>query len=167
MTTIELHGTWQLSSRCGTYACGATIPGDTHSALLDAELIKHPYNSRNELDVQHLNTLDWAFTRQISIYAALLAHRHIFLHCDSIDTISEIYVNDQLVGSTDNMFRRYRFDLKPYLCLGVNELEVRIFRRSRRRQWRQRRNSASVSAKVACAARLLWLKATTRCTAAC
>ena len=44
-----------------------------------------------------------------------LQHNFIILTFHGLDTLAEIYLNDQLLGLTDNMFTRYRFDIKPYL----------------------------------------------------
>jgi len=43
-----------------------------------------------------------------------------------IDTASNIYVNDKLVGTTDNMFVRYKFDVKQTLKTGQNKIRVAI-----------------------------------------
>lgn len=35
-----------------------------------------------------------------------------------VDTVADIYLNDKLLGRTDNMFVRYRFDVKGVLKVG-------------------------------------------------
>lgn len=32
-----------------------------------------------------------------------------------LDTIAEIFINDQLIGKSDNMFVKYKFDIKEHL----------------------------------------------------
>lgn len=34
---------------------------------------------------------------------------------DGIDTISEIYINNKLIGTTNNMFVKYTFSIEKYL----------------------------------------------------
>lgn len=51
---------------------------------------------------------------------------YIYLTFFGIDTISDIYVNGGLVGSTDNMFVRYSFNIKKKLKSGENKIEVVI-----------------------------------------
>jgi beta-mannosidase len=41
-----------------------------------------------------------------------------------IDTISSVYVNDKLIGTTDNMFVRYKFDVKKVLKTGKNTIRI-------------------------------------------
>lgn len=35
----------------------------------------------------------------------------IFLNCEGLDTVASIELNGQEIGRSDNMFRRYRFDI--------------------------------------------------------
>jgi len=44
-----------------------------------------------------------------------LNHDFVILTFHGLDTITEIFINDQLLGSTDNMFRRFKFDVKNFL----------------------------------------------------
>ncbi len=41
-----------------------------------------------------------------------------------IDTVSRVYINDKLIGTTDNMFVRYKFDVKQVLKTGQNKIAV-------------------------------------------
>lgn len=41
-----------------------------------------------------------------------------------LDTVSQIYINQRFIGRTDNMFIRYKFDIKPYLIPGINEILI-------------------------------------------
>lgn len=43
-----------------------------------------------------------------------------------IDTVATIKLNDIVLGSVENMFIRYRFDVKNILRQGINNLEVEI-----------------------------------------
>lgn len=51
---------------------------------------------------------------------------YIYLTFLGVDTISDIYVNGRLVGSTDNMFVRYSFNIKGKLTNGDNVIEVAL-----------------------------------------
>ncbi len=43
---------------------------------------------------------------------------------DGIDTVSNVYINDKLIGTTDNMFVRYKFDVKQVLKKGENKIVI-------------------------------------------
>ncbi|MHA1344230.1 MAG: beta-mannosidase, partial [Promethearchaeota archaeon] len=55
-----------------------------------------------------------------------LKHAHILLRFNGIDTISDIYLNSELLGSTDNMFLTYEFDVQSKLKDNKNELKIII-----------------------------------------
>jgi len=53
-----------------------------------------------------------------------LSKEGIYLVCHGLDTVSQIYINDNMIGTSDNMFVRYKFDVKRYLKLGENRINV-------------------------------------------
>ena len=126
MQRIDLAGEWQLVRAATREAVPARVPGDTHSALLAAGKIPDPYNGMNELDVQWVGREDWIFQRTFDTAKEFLAEEQIYLSCDSLDTIADVSLNGQKIGSSDNMFSRRRFDAKPFLRAGKNEIQVRF-----------------------------------------
>jgi beta-mannosidase len=52
---------------------------------------------------------------QIAVDDSLLAHDVIYLVCEGLDTFATIYINEVEVGSSQNMFVRYEFDVKDQL----------------------------------------------------
>ncbi len=77
----------------------------------------------------------WKFFNQIKTFPklffffnvvedSLLNGNGVYLVADGIDTVSSIHVNDKLIGTTDNMFVRYKFDVKPVLKKGENKIVI-------------------------------------------
>ena len=121
---LDLAGTWTLSEIGGSHTCPFTAPGDVFSALLAAKQIPDPYWAMNEEDVQWVIERDWAIERTIDVSAALLASPSIYLNADSLDTFTEISINGTLIGTTANQFRRFRFEVKPFLKAGSNTIRI-------------------------------------------
>ena len=124
MRRLDLSGVWQLSQLGSHESIPAQVPGDNHSALLQAGKIPDPYWGDNELAVQWVGEADWVYSRKFRMDQDMLQESSVFLHCEGLDTITDIYINDQHVASTDNMFRRYRFEIKEYCRLGENEIKI-------------------------------------------
>ena len=59
-----------------------------------------------------------------SVEDSLLEKRAVFLVCHGLDTSATLYLNQRLIGSTNNMFIRYKYDIKPYLRRGQNEIRI-------------------------------------------
>lgn len=130
---FDLASQWILScSRADIPAVPVQLPGDNYSALLDAGLIPDPCIGLNEKAVQWVHECDWTFSREFELDPAFLAARVIFLNLDSIDTFGEIRINGVLAGKSENMFTRFRADVKPLLKTGLNRIEVLLKSPSRR-----------------------------------
>ena len=122
-TAINLSGDWQLAASDSSHALTIAIPGDVHSALQAAGVIDDPYAGRNEDDVQWVAHKDWVLERQFHLDAADLPGNW-YLDIESLDTIADVYVNDQRVLTADNCFRRHRPDVAPALSAGENKLRI-------------------------------------------
>ncbi|RJG42083.1 beta-mannosidase [Motilimonas pumila] len=122
---LELAGKWLLTHLDGnTPECAITIPGDIHSALLDAGHIPDPYQGKNETQVQWVAEAKWQLSRHFEVSADLLANQQIELTLDDVDTFANVYLNDQLVMQTGNLFLRHIKDVKPFLQLGENSIRI-------------------------------------------
>ncbi len=53
-----------------------------------------------------------------------LSNNGVYLVAEGIDTVSSVYINDKLIGTTDNMFVRYKFDVKQSLKTGQNKIRI-------------------------------------------
>lgn len=123
---IDLAGKWRLSQVKGKIKVDANLPGDNYSALLRAGKIPDPYFGMNEDKVQWVADEDWEYSRDFNVKADLLAKKSVFMNIENIDTFADIYINSKKVFSTENMFRRYRIEVKKFLKAGKNTIRILI-----------------------------------------
>ena len=102
------------------------IPVTVHSNLFKARLISDPFYGDNETRLQWIHEIDWIYFTIFDIPDSMNINGQLFLHFEGIDTISEIYLNENLVGTTENMFRSYEFDIKHYVKKVQNYLVIKI-----------------------------------------
>jgi len=102
----------------------AEVPGDVYHDLLREGEIEDPFVEDNELDVQWVGETDWAFETTIEVDEDALVHDEHRLVFEGLDTVAEVTVNGEVVGSSDNMHRRYEFDVGHALAAGENEVAV-------------------------------------------
>lgn len=126
MNYIHLHGIWKLEDEQKEYNLNAKIPGDTYSALYEADIIPDPYYGTNEKKVQWIGKRVWHFSREFEISEDFLDSNYIYINAENLDTFSEIFINEKFIGKTENMFRRYRFDIKNYLNPGINSILIKF-----------------------------------------
>lgn len=100
----------------------ATVPGCVHTDLLAAGLIPDPYLDENEAALTWIGRTDWRYETTFTWSAG--SSERTDLVCEGLDTVARIEVNGTEVGSTRNMHRSYRFDLREHLRDGPNHLAV-------------------------------------------
>ena len=135
---VDLSGTWRLSPLTNAaQTCAVRVPGDVHTALLDAGRIPDPYWGCNETNVQWVGQTDWVFARAFDVAPDFLAKRRIVLEIEDADTFADIYLNGIKVGATSNRFARWTFGAKGALKAGRNEIRA-VFRSAWREADRRR-----------------------------
>lgn len=130
-SVIDLSGRWVLSGG-PVGGVPVEVPGDVHSALLEAGLIGDPYYAYGELDNLWVGRRDWRISRTFTLDRDFLSHEAVWLRAEDVDTFCEISVNGHPVGETTNRFRRWEWDVKPYLQEGENHI-VGVFRSAEKR----------------------------------
>ena len=93
----------------------AKVPGDVHLDLLRNKLIPEPFYRDNETKLQWIENADWEYRTTIPVSEKLLDRQNIDLVFDGLDTCAQVYLNGNLLLTSDNMFRTYRLNAKPYL----------------------------------------------------
>src|SRR5690606_7237213 len=104
----------------------ATVPGCVHTDLLAAGKIPDPFYGVNELDLQWIEERDWEYRAEFTATAALLREDRVELCADGLDTVATVFLNGKKIAATDNMFVAHRWNVKPRLRAGRNELVVRF-----------------------------------------
>lgn len=100
----------------------ATVPGTIHTDLLNNKIIDDPFYSNNELRMDWIPECDWLYQTKFDFKGNL--KNNIDLVFEGLDTITEIYLNNIRLGGTDNMFVKYRYNVKKILKAKSNELKV-------------------------------------------
>jgi beta-mannosidase len=102
----------------------ARVPGVVQTDLLDNKLIPDPFDQDNEFRLQWIGLADWEYQTTFQVDAAALAHDHVDLVFDGLDTFADVYLNEQPLLHADNMFRTWRIPAKPNLKPGSNTLRI-------------------------------------------
>ncbi len=140
MKHVDLNGRWTLTQVGGEPPLPARVPGDVMNDLLRAKRIPDPFIRENERQVQWIGEADWVYERAFTAPAALLREERVLLQCDGLDTFAHVQINGKTVARTDNMHRRYEWDVKPLLRAGKNTIRVTFhsvneYTRKRHREW--------------------------------
>lgn len=121
---LDLNGTWRMKGVGDKLWVEADVPGSVVHDLLKAEKLEDPFYRLNEGQATDICRKDYEYQREFQVSAEWLGQDRVYLCCDGLDTIAEITVNGFEVASTDNMHRRYAFDVKSLLQQGENTVHV-------------------------------------------
>ncbi|CAG9813016.1 unnamed protein product [Phaedon cochleariae] len=123
----SLDGDWLLKAANGKYVdLKATVPGGIYTDLMNNNIIGDILYGYNDRETKWVPRLNWTYYRTFSVDEDILNQENIHLVFDGLDTFSSIYVNDEYVGESENMFLQYIFDVKKQIKLGENKIEVRF-----------------------------------------
>jgi len=92
----------------------AVVPGDVYLDLLNAGLIEDPFFGRNYLNLRKFEFYQWWYEKEFTIPRELL-DKKLELIFPGIDTIATVWLNDKLLGETQNMFVEHSFDVTGLL----------------------------------------------------
>ncbi len=129
--TMDLGGNaWTLQQVGQSEKLPAQVPGDHYSDLLRAGKISDPYYRDNNNDkdpnniVQKAAEVGWVYHRTFEATPAQMAMKNVELVCHGLDTWATVRLNGIAIGSADNMFRTWVFDVRKALKPGTNDLQI-------------------------------------------
>lgn len=125
MINVSLNGNWVVKDAETGAEYAAVVPGDIHNDLMNAKVIPDPYYSDNANNCGWVAEKDWIYEKKFNVSSDMLKNT-LKLVFGGIDTYSEISINGKLVGTTENMFLRYAFNINEYVNEGENTLSVRL-----------------------------------------
>jgi beta-mannosidase len=105
-------------------AVPAAVPGCVHTDLLAAGLIPDPYLDDNEDRLHWIGRTDWRY--ECAFDWDDPGSERVDLVCAGLDTVATLTLNGVPLGTTANMHRSYRFDVRDLLRPGRNHLVVRF-----------------------------------------
>ncbi|MDO5396347.1 MAG: glycoside hydrolase family 2 protein [bacterium] len=124
MFLTTLNGKWQLRFADGKQLYDAEVPGSVFSDLMNNGVMEDPFLGDNEYKALELSKSDFEYIRDF--YLENIDFDHIFLNCDGLDTLCDVYLNDVLILKADNMHRCYKTEITGYVKSGINTIRIYI-----------------------------------------
>src|SRR5438270_1495170 len=121
---IPLLTGWQFREAGKDTWYPANVPGCVHTDLLSNKLIDDPFYRDNEKKLQWIGKTDWEYQTTFNVTAEMLARESVELVFEGLDTYANVFLNDELLLNTDNMFRTWRVDAKRFARPGANTLRI-------------------------------------------
>ena len=104
----------------------AVVPSSIFTSLIAADKIKQSDINANPENFFWVSEKPWIYRKIFDVCEELLGCDRVDLVFDGLDTIASIWLNDKLVGKTNNMFIPFRFDVTGLLNPRDNSLLVKF-----------------------------------------
>ena len=119
---------WTLSNERGynNVSIPGAFPGDSFTDLMAANIIGDPYYRYNDENYRWISRDNWTYSAQINFQPSIFNEARIVLWFEGLDTISTIRINGKIIGESDNMFRRWIFDIKDFLDSSQSTITLSI-----------------------------------------
>jgi len=127
MSVMGLNGKWKLKRTDEEQWIDAIVPGSVYNDLLNENIIGDPYYRDNEEMTMEVALHDYEYERSFHMDEALLASDKLYLYCEGLDTLCNIYLNERLLLDTNNMHRTYEIEIKNYVKAGTNRINIRFY----------------------------------------
>src|SRR5258708_5662109 len=124
--TIAVHTGWQFREIGKDKWYPASVPGCVPIDLLNNKLIDDPFYRDNEQKLQWIGKTDWEYQTSFNLTTEIFARTNLELVFAGLDTYADIFLNNEPLLSTDNMFRTWRVDAKRLAKAGANILRIRF-----------------------------------------
>src|SRR5256886_17024754 len=115
---------WQFREAGKDMWYPASVPGCVHTDLLNNKLIDDPFYRDNEKKLQWIGKSDWDYRTTFNVPAVMLERKNVELIFEGLDTYADVFLNDQPLISTENMFRTWRVDAKRLARSGSNTVRI-------------------------------------------
>ena len=123
--TLDLNSNWEFkSSKEDDIYLPAKVPGTVHMDLLENNKIKDPFYRLNEHELQWIDKIDWNYRTSFEVNDIYYDYDNIELDFLGLDTYADIFLNDSLIYSSNNMFTGKTLNVKDVIKKGGNELLI-------------------------------------------
>ena len=123
---VNLGGAWRMREADSETWHSAHVPGSVYADLMADGTMPDPFWRENELDAFERMKKDYVYQRAFTVTEAQLAHAHVELVCEGLDTLAHVSLNGCEIAFADNMHITWVWNVKEQLHAGENTLEIRF-----------------------------------------
>nr|XP_012145222.1 PREDICTED: beta-mannosidase [Megachile rotundata] len=126
--SITLDGSWTgkiiPNNKGDEITFPATVPGGIYTDLNKENIIPNNFIGDNDIKNRWVGNQSVTYNKSFHVNEAFLNASKVVLIFHGVDTFATVFLNNQKIGETSNMFLQYTFDVTHYLKKGENMLQV-------------------------------------------
>lgn len=112
--TMSLNGNdWSVRNPYDRTVFPGKVPGNIFTDLMAQDLIPDPYTGDNEYYVQWVSDRVWIYEKEVIVDPSLISNMLVReLVLEGVEGYSKVFWNNEFIGSCDNAFKPFYFDLR-------------------------------------------------------
>ena len=114
---------WKMHTAGDAQWYPAQVPGTVYTDLLRNGQMEDPFWKDNEYKALDLMEKDYEYETVFEGVEAQAGEKQ-WLRFEGLDTICDVYLNEEKIGNTYNMHRTWEFDVTGKVKTGENALRV-------------------------------------------
>lgn len=126
MLKNDLGGKWKLKVGDSSEILEAHLPGCNYLDLIANRKLEDPFWGENEQAATEVSKQKFEYERTFIVLNEFLQNDYVELVATGLDTLCTIYLNGKILGKSDNIYRTWRFNAKPFLYEGENTIRIEI-----------------------------------------
>lgn len=120
-----LELTWKFAQKDSLVWRNAVVPGCVHTDLVRENIIRDPFIGDAEKECKWVADKDWVYQSDpFDVSTSILNMDVVRFQFPGLDTYTIIYINDRIALKTDNAFRTWTIDAKPFLNKKDNVIRI-------------------------------------------
>jgi beta-mannosidase len=123
---VDLNGNWLMKKSTDDKFISSIVPGSVYADLMREGIMGDPFWRDNEKEAVEFSQFDYTYMRTFLVSDEFFKNEYIELICDGIDTDAQIFINDVKVAYTNNMHRKWVFDIIEFLKIGENSIRIEL-----------------------------------------
>ncbi|MBE9469274.1 MAG: glycoside hydrolase family 2 protein [Bacteroidetes bacterium] len=124
MKSFVIESNWKLRKKGTGNFIDAKVPSCVFTDLMKNKIIKNPFFSDNEKNLQWIAEKEWEYSCKFILPDEILNKKNTKIIFHGLDTYAKVFLNDSLILKADNMFRKWEIDAKPHLKNDENSLKI-------------------------------------------
>lgn len=124
VVSLDLSANWKFSEAGKNEWLPATVPGTIHTDLMANGKIPDPYIYINESKVQWVEHKTWEYKTSFDCPKEIWKQKEKRLYFDGLDTYADVYLNDTLLFTAENMFIAFQENVNRLLKKKNNSLRI-------------------------------------------
>ena len=99
-----------------------SVPGSVQQALIDAKIVDDWHYDLNSRSLEWVEHRHWVY--MCDLPKEYLANNHYIIKCEGLDHAGWVYLNSTLIGTFNNSFIPYEFEITPDMIENENSLSI-------------------------------------------